>query len=633
MSILEVLNTEQRQAVQATDGAVLVLAGAGTGKTRVLTSRLAYIVSQRLCDPSQILAVTFTNKAAKEMEGRAIGLLEENGCPVFNPSNLWIGTFHSLALRIIRSFHEKFKRSANFSIIDNDDQLRVIKKIMQSSGMDDKKHPPKSVAYYINRWKDQCKSFEEAKNSVARFSAEETAINVYQQYRDMLEALDAIDFGDILMFCIDIFKYDQEILARYQGKFKYIMVDEYQDTNAAQYMWLKLLAASHGNICCVGDDDQSIYSWRGAEIENILKFEKDFKNAKVICLGQNYRSTKNILKVASVLISNNNTRMKKEFWTDECTGLPVIVKALDNPRVEACFVSNLIENKLRNGTKANEIAILVRATFQTRAFEEIFIAAGINYNVTGGLKFYERKEVKDAVAYLKLTHNPDDGIAFERIVNVPRRGIGEASIKKFYSLAMQQGISVPTAAKNSCEKLSGFFNLLDSWRKELQFSQPSDLMRKILDESGYIAMLESSKSIEDEARKETLEELLNALKEFENVSDFLDYISLVLDNSISSDQERVTISTIHAAKGLEYATIFIPGFEEEIMPHKKAIEEKGQTGIEEERRLCYVALTRAKREAYITMCNRRSLYGASSIQYSVPSRFLYDLPKACVKII
>ena len=636
---LSALNKEQREAVQATEGPVLVLAGAGTGKTRVLTSRLAYIVSQGLCSVNEILAVTFTNKAAKEMKERSINILNQNGCYSNNNDQFWIGTFHSLALRMIRPLHDKFKRSSNFSIIDSDDQIRIIRKIIQEYGIDDKKYTPKSMSFYINRWKDQCRSPEEASKMAPRFTAEEVASQIYGPYQAMLESLDAIDFGDILKYSIDIFKYDQKILEHYQNKFKYIMVDEYQDTNVAQYMWLRLLSMSHGNICCVGDDDQSIYSWRGADVGNILKFDHDFKNPTIIRLGQNYRSTKNIIKAASGLISNNSMRMSKDFWTDEEAGLPVIVKALSDPSEEATFVSNLIINKAKNGIKFNDMAILVRAAFQTRAFEERFLAVGIPYNVIGGIKFYERKEVKDAVAYLRLTINPDDGMAFERIVNLPKRGIGPTSVNKFYAIARDQNISLPKAAESlNLPKLTGFFNIIEKWRLDIERLTPSELMQKILIESGYLGMLKESKTIENEARLETLEELVNALQEFENISQFLDYISLVLDNSDQVTHDRVTISTIHAAKGLEYRTVFIPGFEENILPHQKSVSEKGEVGVEEERRLCYVAITRAKKETYITLCNRRNMYGSygsqyGSGQYVNPSRFLQDLPKGCVKIL
>lgn len=636
---LSILNKEQREAVETTEGPVLVLAGAGTGKTKVLTSRIAYIVQTQLCNINEILAVTFTNKAAKEMKERAFNLLDKGFG--FNPGNLWIGTFHSLALRMIRPFHEKFQRSSGFSIIDADDQLRLIKKLIKEFNIDDKNNPPKQLAYYINRWKDQYKSPEEARRIAKRFTVENTAAELYLPYQDMLSSLDAVDFGDILKISIDLLKQNPEILEKYQNKFKYIMVDEYQDTNIAQYIWLKLLSMGHGNLCCVGDDDQSIYGWRGAEVGNILKFDKDFKNAKIIRLGQNYRSTKNIIKAASGLISNNSLRMKKDFWTDEGTGLPVIVKSLPDPISEAYFIANLIENKRKNGISFNEMAILVRGAFQTRVFEERFLASGIPYTVIGGIKFYERKEIKDAVAYLKLTININDGISFERIINLPKRGIGPTTINKFYAISKEESISVPLAAKKFSEltknnvstKLTEFFEKLNNWKNELDTITPSELMQKILLDSGYIDMLKESKNIENEARLESLDELINALQEFDNVNEFLDYISLVLDNADSASYDKVTISTIHAAKGLEYHTVFIPGFEENILPHQKSVAEKGNLGVEEERRLCYVALTRAKREAYITFCNKRNMYGCYNMSYTTPSRFLQDLPKNCIKIL
>ena len=637
---LSSLNKEQREAVQTTEGAVLVLAGAGTGKTRVLTSRLAYIVSQNLCRINEILAVTFTNKAANEMKERSVNLLNQSGKFEYSSEKLWIGTFHSLALRIIRPYHDLFKRGANFSIIDASDQIRLLKKVATEYKMDDKKHTPKQVAFYINRWKDKCCNPDDAKRGAPRFTAEAIAANLYQPYQDMLESLDAIDFGDILKISIELFKQNQEILQKYQKKFKYIMVDEYQDTNTAQYIWLRLLAIGHGNICCVGDDDQSIYSWRGADVGNILKFDQDFKNPTIIRLGQNYRSTKNIIQAASGLIANNSMRMKKEFWTEEENGMPVMVKALMHPGEEARFIAALIENKHRHGLQYRDIAILVRATFQTRVFEERFLAEGIPYIVVGGMKFYERKEVKDAIAYLRLVVNPDDSVAFERIVNLPKRGIGTTSINKFYALSREKSISLPKAAlmiaesskSTSSTKLLKFFEQINSWRQEFETLAPADLMHKILKESGYIAMLQESKILEDEARLETLDELVKSLEEFDDLKEFLDYVSLVMDKTNTNNYDTLTISTIHAAKGLEFNTVFIPGFEENILPHQKSICEKGEIGIEEERRLCYVAITRAKREAYITFCNRRGAFGSSTQTYTSPSRFLKDLPKSCVKL-
>lgn len=641
---LSALNKEQKEAVQATEGAVLVLAGAGTGKTRVLTSRIAYIVSQQLCHINEILAVTFTNKAANEMKERAINLLNQAETFVYSGENLWIGTFHSLALRIIRPYYDLFNRSSNFTIVDASDQLRLLKKIATEYKIDDKGNTPKQIAYYINRWKDRCCDPEEAKKSAPKFTAEAMAANLYQPYQNMLASLDAIDFGDILKISIELFKKHQEILQKYQEKFKYIMVDEYQDTNTAQYIWLRLLAMGYGNLCCVGDDDQSIYSWRGADVGNILKFAQDFKNSTIIRLGQNYRSTKNIIKAASGLIANNSMRMKKKFWTEEEVGSPVIVKALMNPIEEARFISSLIINKHKNGLAFQDIAILVRATYLTRIFEERFLAEGIPYIVVGGMKFYERKEIKDAIAYLKLVVNPDDSIAFERIINLPKRGIGPASINKFYTLARDNDVSLPKAAlevannakSTTNTKLLQFFDQIDNWRREVATLAPADLMQKILNESGYIAMLKESKNLENETRLETLDELIKSLEEFDDIKEFLDYVSLVMDKINANNSDTLTISTIHAAKGLEFHTVFIPGFEENIMPHQKSILEKGELGIEEERRLCYVAITRAKREAYITFCNKRGAFGTSSTSstsYTAPSRFLKDLPRSCIRVV
>ncbi len=637
---LSYLNKEQQEAVQTTEGAVLVLAGAGTGKTRVLTSRIAYIVHSGLSELSEVLSVTFTNKAAKEMKERTLFYLSQNGYRNNLDQNLWIGTFHSLALRMIRPHCDLFNRSSNFSIIDSDDQLRIIKKILQEHDIDDKKHTPKQIAYYINTWKDQCRNPEDVLTHGKFQTTETIASKIYKHYQNTLDSLDAIDFGDILKVSIELFKKHPDILEKYQSKFKYIMVDEYQDTNSGQYVWLRLLSKKTGNICCVGDDDQSIYGWRGADIENILRFDKDFKGTKIIRLGQNYRSTKNILNVASKLISNNSKRMKKEFWTDESSGLPVIVKALHDPGEEANFIASLIENKHNNGIRFSEIAVLVRGAFQTRVFEERMLAVGIPYTVIGGIKFYERKEVKDAIAYLKLVINDDDGISFERIVNLPKRGIGITSINKLYEIARTNNTSLPKAARwfsenyvsNTAFKLKEFFDLIDNFKQGLNALEPYELMQVIIEKSGYLAMLRETKTIENEARIENLEELVNAIKEFESIHDFLDYISLVLDNTESVVQDKVTISTIHAAKGLEYHTVFIPGFEEGIMPHQKSIAEKGDIGIEEERRLCYVAITRGRKEVYITLCNRRNMFGGS-YQYVTPSRFLYDLPKGSIKIL
>ncbi|MDR0630722.1 MAG: UvrD-helicase domain-containing protein, partial [Holosporales bacterium] len=547
------LNDEQRAAVQTTEGAVLIVAGAGTGKTKVLTSRIAYIVSQNLCSIDEVLAVTFTNKAAKEMLTRTLQLLDSPDLYYTQP---WIGTFHSIALKMIRPHHDKFQRSANFTILDSDDQQRIIKKIMQEYNMDYKKYTTKAVSYYINRWKDLGNtSYSPASSNKKFLTTEEIARKIYSNYQDTLRSLDALDFGDILAYCIEIFKSDTSILEHFQKRFKYIMVDEYQDTNAAQYIWLRLISMGHGNICCVGDDDQAIYSWRGADISNILKFNTDFKNSKIVRLGKNYRSTKNILQTANSLISNNSMRMEKTFWTDEEAGLPVIIKVLSNPVEEAHFIASLIINKHNNGVAFKDMAILIRAAFQTLAFEERFLSIGIPYTVIGGIKFYERKEVKDSIAYLRLIVNPNDGVAFERIVNVPKRNIGPVAINKFYEIAREHNISLPEAASDF-GKLSNFFKMLEQWRKGIDFLSIRELMEKVLNESGYIDMLKESKNLEDEARLETLDELLKSLDSFQNIAEFLEYVSLVFDNTDTRHLDNVVISTIHAAKGLEYRTVF-----------------------------------------------------------------------------
>jgi DNA helicase-2/ATP-dependent DNA helicase PcrA len=639
---LSALNEKQFEAVRETDGPVLVLAGAGTGKTRVLTTRIAYIVDQGLCDISRILAVTFTNKAANEMKIRISSILGDrygsSGGNRYVGDGLWIGTFHSIALRIIRPYHEKYQRSRQFSIIDGDDQKRLIKKVLKEANIDDKQYPPGNMAYYINRWKGLLFPPDVAVKIAKKYTSEEVAARVYGLYQSVLLSMDAIDFEDIMYYCLEIFKTNESILRFYQERFQYIMVDEYQDTNSTQYMWLRMLSLLNQNICCVGDDDQSIYSWRGADIENILKFENDFKGAKIIRLEQNYRSTGNILQTANGLIENNVSRMQKSLWTESENGPPVIVKSLLNPYEESIFVSSLIESKHKNGRSFNDMAILVRATFQTRAFEDRFLALGIPYRIIGGLRFYERKEIKDIIAFMKLIVNINDGIAFERVINIPKRGVGPTSINKCFRVAKEQNISLAEAAAIVCKsKISDFFEMIEKWKKLIWKIEPHELVKNIIEDTGYVEMLKSKNTIEDEARIETLKELVNSLKEFDSITDFLDYVSLVLDNTEQTIGEKVTISTIHASKGLEYATVFIPGFEENIMPHQKTVAEKGDVGVEEERRLCYVAITRAKNEAYITLCNSRGNSFGNRFdmawQIVTPSRFVKDLPTTSTKIL
>lgn len=624
---LSFLNSCQKQAVETTDGAVLVLAGAGTGKTSVLTTKIAYIVAKGLARIDQILAVTFTNKAASEMQERIFSML---GNIQENDKNLsWIGTFHRIALRIIRPHYAKFNRTKDFVITDRDDQLRIIKKCIKTINVDEKTYQPKTILYYINNWKDKMLTPKMVRSSGITSYYESIASRIYEMYNNELAMLDAIDFNDIMFYCVELFDNYPEILQYFQNKFKYIMVDEYQDTSTIQYTFLKKLSYGYGNICCVGDDDQSIYSWRGANIDNILRFTHDFTNAQVIRLEQNYRSTGNILNTANGVIANSFNRMEKALWTEADNGSPVVIKALPDAHTESNYVANLINQKHECGANYSDIAILVRAAYQTRIFEEQFLACGIPYRIVGGINFYERKEIKDAIAYIRLAVNPHDSVAFERIINVPKRGIGTATIAKCYDLAKQDNISIPEAARKiGGSKLLNFFHVFDRWSNIAETAIPHELMQTILNESGYIDMLQSENTNESEGRLETLSELVDAMRDFENLHDFLEYISLVSDNK-SKSIDTVNISTIHAAKGLEYDIVFLPGFEEGTIPNQKALDESGANGLDEERRLCYVAITRAKKELYISFCNARAKYG-HHYTYTMPSRFLYDLPKRSI---
>ena len=624
---LSSLNECQKQAVETTDGAILILAGAGTGKTKVLTTKIAYLIEKGLANVDQILAVTFTNKAATEMKDRAFALL----CNSIQQDKqfAWIGTFHRVALRIIRPHYNKFYRSKDFVVIDQDDQIRIIKKYIKHFNIDDKTYTPKKLLYYINKWKDNMLSpYDVRKIGFSNYS-ESIAGRIYEQYSIELETLDAIDFSDILFYCVEIFNKYHEVLQFFQDKFKYIMVDEYQDTSNIQYNFLKLLSNGHGNICCVGDDDQSIYSWRGANVDNIFRFTSDFSDAQIIRLEQNYRSTGNILESANGVIANSYNRMGKSLWTESGNGAPVVVKALSDPQMEANYIVNIINNKKNTGISYNNIAILVRAAYQTRVFEEHLLNYGIPYKIVGGLNFYERKEVKDIIAYIRLAVNQNDSVAFERVINVPKRGIGPSTIAKCYNIAISYGITLPEAARSLQNlKLNSFFCMIDKWAKFATTAIPYEMAKIIIEESGYYRMLEAENTKEGEDRLEILKELVEAMKEFETLDEFLDYISLVSENRTKS-VEQVQISTIHAAKGLEYDIVFIPGFEEGILPNQRAIDENGENGLDEERRLCYVAITRARKELYISLCNARAIYG-QHYSYTVPSRFLYDLPKESV---
>jgi DNA helicase-2/ATP-dependent DNA helicase PcrA len=623
------LNPRQLEAVTTIEGPVLVLSGAGTGKTRVLTTRLAHILATGSAWPSQMLAVTFTNKAANEMKTRIASIL---GRPV---EGWWLGTFHSLAARILRIHAELAGLKPNFTILDTDDQLRLVKQLIQSEGLDSQKWPSRVVLGFIERWKDRGLTPDKVTRAEQAELGNGRILDIYREYQQRLATLNACDFGDLLLHNIELFQKSPEVLQRYQQQFRYILVDEYQDTNVAQYLWLRLLAQGHRNLCVVGDDDQSVYGWRGAEVENILKFEQDFPGAKVIRLEQNYRSTPHILAAASGLIANNAGRLGKTLWTDKGEGEKVrIVSAWDGEE-EARQIGEEIESLQRKGTNLRDIAILVRAGFQTREFEERFITLGIPYRVVGGPRFYERLEIRDAMAYLRLVHQPDDGLAFERIINTPRRGIGESTVRRLHDLARAQGISLPEAARRivtsdelkpaARRSLDGLMRDLARWRGLLDSTPHGELAELVLDESGYTAMWQQDKSIEAPGRLENLKELIHAMEEFENLGGFLEHVSLVMENTEASDRDQLTIMTLHGAKGLEFDVVFLPGWEEGLFPHQRSLDENGMKGLEEERRLAYVGLTRARRFAQVSHAANRRIH--NQWQSALPSRFLAELPK------
>jgi len=629
---LSSLNPPQRDAVEALDGPVLVLAGAGTGKTRVLTTRLAHILVTRRAFPSQLLAVTFTNKAAREMRHR----LEQLIGPA--TEGLWLGTFHSLGARILRRHAEAVGLKSNFTILDTDDQIRLIKQLMQAENIDDKRWPARGILAAIERWKDRGLTPDKIDASEAGDYAGGRLGKLYRQYQDRLKTLNACDFGDLLLHNLTIFLERPEILSDYQTRFRYLLVDEYQDTNVAQYLWLRLLAQGHRNICCVGDDDQSIYGWRGAEVGNILKFEQDFPGAKVIRLEQNYRSTPEILAAAGHLIAHNRGRLGKTLWTEGQSGERVQLRGTWDGGEEARWVADEIEAEQRRGTALAQIAILVRAGFQTREFEERFITTGIPYRVIGGPRFYERQEIRDALAYLRLIYQPDDDLAFERIVNVPRRGIGDATLQLLHATARRQGQSLSMAAAQLIEThelkpaarnaVSRLVRDLDRWRDQAASRPHAELAQIVLDESGYTAMWQADRTPEAPGRLENLRELIVAMAEFETLAGFLEHVGLVMDNAADAGADQVSVMTLHAAKGLEFDVVFLPGWEEGLFPHQRALDESGNAGLEEERRLAYVGLTRARRRAAVLYAANRRIHG--NWQSALPSRFVGELPQDAI---
>ena len=630
------LNPEQRAAVETVDGPLLVLAGAGTGKTRVLTTRFAHILLTRRAFPNQVLAVTFTNKAAREMRERVSAIL---GQPA---EGLWLGTFHALCARMLRRHAEHVGLSSNFTILDTDDQLRLLKQVMEAERIDTKRWVPAALMAVIQRWKDRGLTPARVTPNEDTDFANGRAIALYGAYQERLRTLNAADFGDLLLHMTEIMRTQPDILADYHRRFRYILVDEYQDTNLVQYLWLRLLAQGHQNICCVGDDDQSIYSWRGAEVENILRFEKDFENARIVRLESNYRSTAAILAAASGLIAHNEGRLGKTLRPgrqDAQSGEKVTVIELWDSDEEARMVAGKIEELRRGGHPLAEMAVLVRAGFQTRAFEERLIAIGVPYRVVGGLRFYERAEIRDAIAYMRATVQPADDLAFERIVNVPRRGVGDTALRTMHEASRAWNVPLQAAAGRLVETGGLKGKLKDSIHTLLrQFGQWRDLLESdghvvavatMLDESGYTEMWKQDKSAEAPGRLENLKELVRALADFETLAGFLDHVALVVENEDRSDDDKVSLMTLHGAKGLEFDTVFLPGWEEGVFPNQRSMDESGNKGLEEERRLAYVGLTRARRRAIVSHAANRRIY--ANWQQSIPSRFLDELPEAHVE--
>ncbi|WP_298284041.1 ATP-dependent helicase [Acidocella sp.] len=634
-SYLDGLNAAQREAVETVDGPVLVLAGAGTGKTRVLTTRFAHILLSKRAFPSQVLAVTFTNKAAREMRERLSRAL---GQPV---EGLWLGTFHALAAKMLRRFAERVGLTSGFSILDTDDQLRLLKQVMEAAHIDIKRWPASALMAQIQRWKDKGFLPGHIPTSESTDFAGGRAEALYKSYQDRLRALNAVDFGDLLLLCVHLLKSDAEVLAHYQRQFRYILVDEYQDTNLVQYYWLRLLAQGHKNICCVGDDDQSIYSWRGAEIENILKFERDFPGAKIVRLEANYRSTAPILAAASHLIAHNEGRLGKTLHAgrESAHGEPVEIMSLWDSEEEARAVAARAQSLWRAGHKLSEIAILVRAGFQTRAFEERLIVLGLPYRIVGGLRFYERAEIRDAIAYLRLLVQPTDDLAFERIVNTPKRGVGESALRLIHETARARGLPLFAATRHLAatggfkgkllQTLRALLAQLDEWRDSLPREGHVVVLDRLLDESGYIAMWKADKSPEAPGRLENLKELSRALADFATLGEFLEHVALVTEAETQSDDQKLSIMTLHGAKGLEFDTVFLPGWEEGLFPNQRALDEGGNKSLEEERRLAYVGITRARKLAIITHAARRKTYAGWND--AIPSRFLDELPEHAVR--
>ena len=627
------LNKNQKEAIIDLEGPCLIVAGAGSGKTKVLTSRVVHIIKEKKAWPNQILCVTFTNKAAREMQNRVVSLLNQK-----TKSLPWLGTFHSVSAKILRAHAEAVGLNSRFTIIDQEDQLRLIKNICKAENIDIKKISPQFVLSLINQWKNKGLL---PKDVVTKKGVplEKAILNVYKFYQERLKILNSCDFGDLILLCVTMFENNPDILELYLSNFKYILVDEYQDSNYIQSKWLNLLAKKNNNICCVGDDDQSIYSWRGAEIKNFLDFSKIYKNTKIIKLEQNYRSTQNILSAASGLISNNNDRMGKKLWTDSKDGELVKLTCYKNGKEEATGISDIIETKLKKKYSLNNISILVRAIFQTREFEERFLKIGMGYRVIGGTKFYERAEIKDSVAFLRIVNQKNDDLAFERIINVPKRSVGDSTLKQLHEwgrknkktledsvIELLQLDKIKPKTKLGLVKI---LNLFNKWRSDLKKKRHYELMEIILDESGYSKMLKDKKDLESEGRLENLKELIRGMRDFDNLQSFLEHVALATSIDQDWDGQKVNLMTMHAAKGLEFDAVFLPGWEEGLFPHQKSLEEKGDLALEEERRLAYVGITRAKKESFISFVMNR-MYRGDWVD-PLTSRFINELPEKNIK--
>ena len=631
---LKNLNKAQKEAVTHLDGPLLIVAGAGSGKTKVLTTRIANIIREKKAFPNEILAVTFTNKAAKEMQNRVSQILGSSAVGLS-----WLGTFHSICAKLLRKHAAAVNLNSNFTIVDTDDQAKLIKNICKAENVDVKKLSPKYILAIIDKWKNKG-FYPDEVNINKKDIYEKTILPIYKIYQQKLTDLNSCDFGDLILHSLKILEKNVDIRELYKKNFKYILVDEYQDTNFVQSKWLNLLVGNNQNICCVGDDDQSIYSWRGAEIKNFLEFDKIYKNTKVIRLEQNYRSTQNILSVASDLISNNENRVGKTLETTMEDGDLVNLNCFKSGKDEAIGISDEIE-KIKKNFSLNEIAILVRAIFQTREFEERFLKIGMPYRILGGIKFYERAEIKDCIAYLRLIFQEKDDLAFERIVNNPKRSIGETTLKEIHSFSKNNSLCLEISSKKMIDQnlikpkakigLTIFLDLIDKWRNDFQLKKINHvkLLQLILDESGYSAMLKNKKDLENENRLENIKELLSAMKEFDNLESFLEHVALATSIDQNWDGEKINMMTMHAAKGLEFDVVFLPGWEEGLFPHQKSIEEKGQNGLEEERRLAYVGITRAKKKLNISFSMNR-FYQGDWID-SLASRFVSELPEKFIE--